>query len=199
MDIQQDYAQNLARLFPQQGEWREEDYFALPDSNRIIELSEGELIMSPPPSTAHQRVVANLFRALDAFVHAGGHGEVFIAPLAVRLREGKIREPGVLFISAAHADRVIPQMIDGAPDWVAEVISPGSRKIDEVEKLADYAEAGIPEYWLVDLDARTIRVYALADAKYALAGTYGAGETARSETLGGFKIPVDDVIGGSND
>jgi Uma2 family endonuclease len=196
MDIQQDYAQNLISLFPQQGEWREEDYFALPDSNRIIELSEGELIVSPPPSTAHQRAVRKLSFALDAFIQAGGHGEVFFAPFAVRLREGKIREPDVLFISAAHADRVTAQMVDGAPDWVAEVISPGSRVIDEVEKLADYAAAGVPEYWLVDLEARTIRVYALADAKYTLAGTYGAGETARSETLGGFEIPVDDVIGG---
>jgi Uma2 family endonuclease len=199
MDTQMDYALNLARLFPQQGEWREEDYFALPDSNRIIELSEGELIVSPPPSAAHQRAVLRLSITLDAFVQAGGHGEVFIAPFAVRLWEGKIREPDVLFISAAHADRVTPQMVDGAPDWVAEVISPGSRKIDKVEKLADYAQAGIPEYWLVDLETRTIRVYALADAEYALAGTYGAGETARSETLGGFEIAVDDVIGGPND
>jgi Uma2 family endonuclease len=196
MDIPQDYAESLARLFPQQGEWREEDYFALPDSNRIIELSEGELIISPPPSTAHQRAVRNLSRALDAYARAGGHGEALFAPVAVRLWEGKIREPDVLFIRAEHAECIAEQMIDGAPDWVAEVISPGSRKIDEVDKLADYASAGIPEYWLVDLEARTVRVYALAAAKYALAGTYGAGETARSETLGGFEIPVDDVIGG---
>jgi Uma2 family endonuclease len=199
MDIQVDYAVNLARLFPRQGEWRESDYFALPETTRLVELSDGELVLHPSPPFAHQDTLANLVYTLISFVRASGHGEVFFAPLAVRLREGKIRMPDVLFISTTHADRVTPQMIDGAPDWVAEVISPGSRTVDEVDKVADYAAAGIPEYWLVDLEARTIRVYALADAKYALAGAYGAGETARAETLGGFEIPVNDVIGGPND
>jgi Uma2 family endonuclease len=199
MDIQRDYLESLARLFPQQGEWREENYFALPESNRITELSEGELIVHPTPTFAHQEAVSELASALRTYAKTNDLGKAISAPFDVRLWEDKIRQPDVLFIRTENFPLIVGAYLDGAPDWVAEVISPSSRVIDEVDKLADYAQAGVPEYWLVDLDARTIRVYALADAEYALAGTYGAGETARSETLGGFEIAVDDVIGGPND
>lgn len=198
MDIQRDYLETLARLFPQQGEWREEIYFALPESNRITELSEGELIVHPTPTFAHQAAVNELASALLSYAKANDLGKAISAPFDVRLWEGKIRQPDVLLIRTENLSLIAGAYLDGAPDWVAEVISPSSRKIDEVDKLGDYATAGVPEYWLVDLEGQTIRVYMLADAHYALAGTYGAGETARSETLIGFEIPVNDVIGGLN-
>lgn len=57
----------ITRLFPKQGKWTEEDYFALPDSNQIVELDEGVLVMPPPPDTSHQSASANLFFALESF------------------------------------------------------------------------------------------------------------------------------------
>lgn len=92
-------------------------------------------------------------------------------------------------------EHVTRSHIDGPPDWVAEVISPGSRTVDEVDKLADYAKAGVPEYWLVDLEAGTIRVNVLAGESYRLAATCEAGQTARAETIDSFTIPVDQVMG----
>ncbi len=71
-----------------------------------------------------------------------------------------------------------------APDWVAEIISPGARKTDEVDKLAEYAQAGIPEYWIIDLKKKTVRVYLLPEGgkEYTLAATYTSGQAARSVT-----------------
>jgi Uma2 family endonuclease len=199
MSIQQSYVTEVAALFPPQGEWAEADYFALPDTTRIVELSEGEITVSPPPSPRHQEAVGNLYLMLRSYVADRDVGRVFFAPIAVRLWEGKIREPDVLFVRAEHAGRVGDTFIDGPPDWAAEVISPGSRRVDEVEKVAEYAQAGVPEYWLVDPAAYTIRVFVLQGDVFDLASVYRAGEDAISPTLSGFHAPVDVIIPSGED
>jgi Uma2 family endonuclease len=183
----------IAQLFPLQGEWTEHDYFNLPDAARIIELSDGELIMPPPPSDAHQYAVMELAVALRAYVLEHDLGTVRFAPLAVRLWGGKIREPDVLFVSKEHADRVGEQVY-GVPDWVAEVIPPGTRHTDEVEKLAEYREAGVAEYWLVDPETRTIRVYVLGESSHDEPITYGPGQRARSLIIQGFEVAVGKIV-----
>jgi len=194
MATQDVYATWVAQLFPPQGRWRESDYFALPDSMQIIELSDGEISMAPPPTPNHQRVVRLLSFALDVFVKQNDLGEVLFSPVAVRLWEGKIREPDVLFIRKENLARIKSTHLDGAPDWIAEVVSPGSRATDEVDKLAEYAKAGTPEYWLADPENKTIRAYSLEGAAYALKATYAAGQTASSVTISGFEIQVDEVF-----
>ncbi len=189
------YVTEIAMLFPRQGQWTAGDYFALPDSNRIVELVKGELIMAPPPSIDHQRISSVLYRLLYNFVADNKLGEVLYAPLAVQLGDDHYREPDIIFVRQENRDRIKELYIDGPPDWVAEVISPGTRKADEVDKLKEYAQAGIPEYWLVDPDHRTIRVYALHGGDtYILAGTYTEGQTARSETLVGFEVAIDQIF-----
>ncbi len=72
----------VAHLFPRQGEWTEEDYLSLPEVNRIVELSDGRLVVHEMPTTAPQRAVRNLLLAMDNFVRARGLGEVCVAPPA---------------------------------------------------------------------------------------------------------------------
>jgi hypothetical protein len=100
------WALSLASLWPPQGEWTEHAYLTLPDSNRLIELSEGVVAIMPPPSYEHQKVLGSFYSLLKAFVQEHDLGEVAFAPLAVRLWPGKIREPDVLFYTHAHADRL---------------------------------------------------------------------------------------------
>ena len=145
----------IAQLFPPQGQWTEDDYFALPDTNRLIELSEGRLIMPPHPTLAHQEAVKRLFLRLHTFVEERGLGVVEIAPLPVRLWPGKIREPDIFFIAEEHQER-LGEQVCGVPDLVVEVISPGTRRIDRHEKPYEYAKAGVAEFWLVDPDAQTV-------------------------------------------
>jgi Uma2 family endonuclease len=182
----------VAELFPPQGQWTEEDYFSLPDTNRYVELSEGRLIMPPHPTNRHQVAVLELAVRLREFALQHGLGEVRVAPLPVRLWPGKIREPDVFFVSAEHLDR-IGELACGVPDLVVEVTSPWTLKTDRMEKFTEYARAGVAEYWLVDPEARTVEVYVLRQGAYVPHGRWGPGETASSALLTGFAVAVADV------
>jgi len=193
LEEQSRLAVHVAKLYPLQGEWMEKDYFALPDSNRIVELSEGELIMPPHPTDTHQLIVGNLYRAIHAFVKTHDLGVIRFAPLPVRLWPGKIREPDILFLTHEHADRRGEQAW-GPPDLTVEVLSPGTEDIDREEKFAEYARAGISEYWVVDPRQWTIEVFVFTAGVYALSGRFGSGQVVSSRVLAGFQISVDEVF-----
>lgn len=183
----------VAQLFPPRRQWTETAYFALPDTNHYIELSEGELIMPPHPTNTHQRITGDLYVLLRRFAEERDLGIVRIAPLPVRLWPGKIREPDVFFVAREHSERIGEQLF-GVPDLVMEVTSSGTRRTDRAEKLVEYAQAGVEEYWIVDPEARTVEVFTLREGAYELLGKWGAGETARSELLAGFEVAVDEVM-----
>gem|GEM_PF-4615304 len=134
-----------------------------------------------------------LYRAFYSFVEAHDLGVVQLAPLPVRLGPNTICEPAVLFVAHGHADRIGEQAY-GPPDLVVEVISLSTRQTDRVEKFAEYARAGISEYWLVDPEARTIDVFVLRNGTYELLVKAGPGEKARSQLLSGFEVAVDEVF-----
>ena len=149
----------------------------------------------------------NLFLSKQSRIALGIHVEDddVRRPYAGRLRSGdRFQQDLGAGIGRRVAYRVdvdwhhIPWLEDkfaaGRPDWVAEIISPTEREIDEVVKLEEYALAGIPEYWLLDPDNATIRVYVLEDDPYALSATVSAGQTTRSVTIPGFELAVDDVF-----
>lgn len=196
MEAQKNYVTEIATLFPQQGDWTEAHYFALPETNRLVELSDGVLIMSPSPTRHHQQITAGLHAQLDVYVTEKALGEAIIAPFDVRLWENKIRQPDVIFVRREHLSNIKDdRYYDGAPDWVAEVISPGTRDTDEAVKLEEYAQAGIPEYWLIDPENTTIRIYTLSDKAYTLTQTVGKGQSAQSVTIPGLKVSAERVFG----
>lgn len=182
-------AVEVAELYPPRGEWTEADYFALPDTNRYLELSEGVLLMPPHPTRRHQVAVQELYVRLRAHVQARALGEVYVAPLPVRLWPGKIREPDVLFMAREHRDRISEQVF-GPPDLVIEVTSPSTRQTDRLEKMVEYARAAVAEYWIVDPDARTAEIFTLQAGVYEVLGKWRTGETAHSALLHGFEVPV---------
>ena len=182
----------VAMLFPRQGEWTEDDYLSLPETNRIVELSSGRLIITPSPTIQHQRILGKLYRLIGDFVLLNKLGEVVLAPMDVRLCEGRIREPDIVFMSNEHRDRIHEQYLD-APDLVMEIISEGTEYQDRVDKLGEYQKAGIPEYWIVDPSKQTIEVFTLENRTYVQFGKWGAGETAHSKLLAGFQVVVDKV------
>jgi Uma2 family endonuclease len=194
MEAQGTYVTEIAKLFPRQGEWTERDFFALPESNRRIELSNGVLTMTPSPTGSHALILMELASRLKNHVAAADLGVVLVAPLDVRLFPGTIRQPDILFIREENRAR-IGDYVDGPPDWVAEIISPGSRELDEQVKLAEYARAGVPEYWLVDPRDRTVRIYTLAGDAYTLAATASDCQAARSATIEGFEVAAGDLFG----
>lgn len=196
MDYSIVYVTEIAELFPPQGTWTEADYLKLPHTSRAVELAGGRLMIHPAHSPEHQRVAGDLAIALDKYVEPQRLGEVLFAAIVVRLWLNQLRMPDVIFLRREHIQRKHKMWIEGPPDWIAEVLSPETRATDEGDKLADYARAAVPETWLIDPAARTIRVYVLrADLpEYELSATYGSGETARAETIAGFEIAVDTLF-----
>lgn len=186
-------AVQVARLYPSLGEWTERDYFSLPDTNHIVELSDGELIMPPHPTDTHQRVVLRLVLALNAFVETHNLGVIRFAPLPVRLWPGKIREPDILFLSRVHADRR-GELVWGPPDLAVEVLSPGTEETDRREKPAEYAHAGVSEYWIVDPRGQTVEVLVLEGKVYAPLGRFGVGEIVRSRVLEELRLAINDIF-----
>ena len=187
-------AWDIARLFPPQGGWSEEEYLRLP-GNHLSEFDQGRIEVLTMPSELHQLLVAALYCALPAFVEPRGLGTVLFAPFPVKLWDGKLREPDVLFMGREHAARRRGNHCLGA-DLVMEVISPDDRRRDTEVKRREYALAGIPEYWLIDSDAPTVIVLVLDPASrvYREHGRFVPGDVATSPTLEGFGVDVTSLF-----
>ncbi|KRT71552.1 MAG: hypothetical protein XU13_C0044G0006 [Candidatus Rokubacteria bacterium CSP1-6] len=143
-----------------------EDYCALPNDGRRYEILEGELFVTPSPSRAHQAFAANLLIALKPFAAAQDLGEVFIAPFDVILEKTSVVVPDLLFVSRQRLGIVTDRGVEGAPDLIVEILSPGTARRDRVEKAQLYARHGVRHYWLVDPDARTVEAFELVEGRY---------------------------------
>jgi Uma2 family endonuclease len=98
-----------------------------------------------------------------------------------------------LFIAKGRLDIVGEARIEGVPDLIVEVLSPGNEAHDRRLKFELYAQSGVGEYWMVDVETCAIEIYVLRGQAYALLGRFGRGDTTRSEVLRGLAIPVADV------
>jgi Uma2 family endonuclease len=176
-----------------QGLWTEEQYLKLSDqTNYLIEFTDGVIEVLPMPTDKHQVIVRFLFLALHMFVQRLG-GTVLFAPLRLQVRPGKQREPDILLVLDADDPRRQNEYWRGA-DLVVEIVSPDRPERDTVEKVADYAEAQIPEYWIVNPLDTTITVLTLSSDVYVEHGLFRRGDTATSQLLNSFAVDVDAVF-----
>lgn len=186
----------LATLYPEQGSWSEESYLSLTDSwNRLIELTHGKLEFLPMPSASHQRILTYLLLALHRFITASKLGEVLPAGTRIKLGTGLFREPDLVFITEQRKAENIDRFFVGA-DLVVEVVSSGAKahERDYEQKVADYAAAGIAEYWIVDPHEQKITVLALEGTGYTPHGEFTPGQSASSKLLSGFSVDVTEVF-----
>jgi len=191
-----EWAWEIATMYPAQGQWSEEEYLNLTDStNRLIEFSDGRLEFLAMPTREHQKITGFLYRILFDFVVGRQLGEVLFGPLRVYTRPGQYREPDIVFKSDTNLRESENRYYRGA-DLAIEVVSddPESLKRDYETKVADYAEAKIPEYWIVDPQQQQITVLTLAGEKYDTHGVFTAGQTATSVLLDGFSVDVTAVF-----
>ncbi len=180
-------------------EWTYQDYLALPEGGPLrYEVIDGELYMTPSPNTRHQRTVGNLYLAIGHFLVAHRHrlGEVFISPIDVIFSRIPLQyvEPDLVFISKAHSAIVTEQNIQGVPDLIAEVLSPGTERRDRREKYSLYERFGVPEYWIVDPESESVQVFRLADGRYSAPMELHRKDVLESPHLPGLSIPLSDVF-----
>ena len=186
----------MADLSALQGLWSEAQYLELTaHCKRLVEFIDGRIEFLPMPTKRHQAILRFLFLAAHSFVRDIG-GDVFFAPLRLRIRDGKFREPDLLLVIDADDPRARDDYWLGA-DLVMEVVSPDHPGRDLVDKRGDYAEADIPEYWIADPLDETVTVLVLADGEYREHGVFRPGERAASPGLPGFSVDVRETFGGA--
>ena len=190
---QQTLDPEIVALLPEQGAWTERDYLWLTErTNRLVELADGSVEVLVPPTERHQAIVACLLIALHAFMQRTD-GKVLFAPFRLRLGPRKFREPDLLVLRSAEDPRRHNDYWEGA-DLVVEIVSPDDPRRDLVTKRADYAEAGIGEYWIVDPQRETITVLRLSGKGYAEHGVFRRGQRASSALFAEFSLSVDEVL-----
>ncbi|MFL6246270.1 MAG: Uma2 family endonuclease [Thermoanaerobaculia bacterium] len=168
-----------------------EDYCLLPDDGRRHEIIDGEHYVNPSPNMKHQTASINLATALWTHVRQHRLGRVFSAPFDVVLTYFDVVEPDIIFVSASRTDILTESHIKGAPDLVVEILSPSTRAYDEVVKLKRYDAMGITEYWIVDPERQTVRIYRRTSGGYALAP---AAERIATPLIPGFSLALRDIF-----
>lgn len=175
-------------LLPLQGLWTEEQYLALTNqTNHLIEFTDGEIEVLPRPTSSHQVILLFLYDLFRAVIRPTG-GRILVAPLRMRVRPRKI----LMLLDAAD-----PRYQDAfwlGADLVVEIVSPDRPERDTQEKPRDYAEAGVPEYWIVNPLNAKITVLVLEDGSYRVHGVFQRGERATSRLLQGFSVAADQVL-----
>lgn len=144
---------------PNQRIYTIEDIYDLPNGQRA-ELIDGQMYMMTPPSRIHQEIVFSLSRKIADYIDAEkGNCKVYLAPFAVFLNEDDRNyvEPDISVI--CDKTKLTDKGCTGAPDWIIEVVSPGSQHMDYMTKLFKYRTAGVREYWIVDPKDSTITIY----------------------------------------
>lgn len=190
------WSEVLPDILPRQGEWSEEEYLVLTDHrSRLIEFTDGFLEVLPMPTDEHQSVLKCLFLAFFLHFERAG-GTVQFAPLRLRIRPGKFREPDLLVLLSATDPRRQSRFWEGA-DLALEVVSEDKAHRDLVDKRGDYAEAGVREFWIVNPQTETIMVLRLSKNAYEEAGVYRRGQLATSALWPEFSIAIDRVFDSS--
>ena len=166
-----------AVTFKRQGEYTIEDYRAWPEEERV-ELIDGHIIVMEAPRTLHQRITGEIYRQIANYImDQDGSCQPLIAPFDVQLdkddRTMVQPDAGIL----CDKEKYKLWGIYGAPDFVLEVVSPGSRQKDYIRKLHKYLDAGVREYWIVDPYKEKVLVYFFEEGKEAGATVYGINQS----------------------
>lgn len=147
-----------------------ESYRKIPwDSGYRLEVLEGALVKDPSPNVNHQRIILTLSEVLkEYFKTVDADGELFIAPLDVKLDQYTVVQPDLFYLTGQQKTLVNDSYIDGAPYLVVEVLSHYNRSKDRLQKLQLYQKSKVLHYWIVDPEDKTMECYQLKNGLYSL-------------------------------
>ena len=135
------------------------DLLEMPDDGRHYEILDGELIVNAAPNLRHQTIVFNVASILRAYVRPRGIGVVHISPVDVVFSQEWVVEPDVIYVCNERKGILTQNNVSGAPDLAVEVISVSSRKRDEITKRRAYEDFGVGEYWVIDPELESVKVF----------------------------------------
>lgn len=169
-------------------------YAAMPDDGHRYEIIDGVMeMMSPGPNPSHQSICRELMHIMLETCKT--NYIIFTSPIDVILSQTNVVQPDILMIHRSRSHIVSKRGIEGPPDLVVEILSPGSRRRDKRLKMRAYETHGVPEYWIVDPEARTLEQYALSsDGGYDLCDVFEGNDKVTSDKLPCVSFSVDDIF-----
>jgi len=169
------------------------DYMDWPDGERWELINGVAYSMSPAPSIQHQAIVGEIYSQLHQKLK-GKPCKVFIAPVDVVLSDHDVVQPDVLVV--CDPGKVTEKNIQGAPDLVVEVLSPGTALKDMREKKALYQQSGVPEYIVIDpLEGYVQRFLLQSDGLYGAGDIFGSRELMPLRSLPDIEMPLWEIFG----
>ncbi len=170
----------------------DQDFAELPEGT-LAELLEGEIFMVPAPIPEHQRISGKLYAFLLQYVERKNLGEIFFSPIDVFLDEHNVVQPDLVYISEEKRSIIGEKRIEGAPDWIAEILSEGNAYHDLKTKKKLYERHGVAEYWIVDPMERSVEVYRNGESGFKLITSSTSGKI-ESSVLDGFSVEIDRIF-----
>ena len=173
-----------------------DDFVHFPNDGKRHEIIDGEHYVTPSPNTRHQAISRNLLVSIAVYLKQHPVGEVFGAPFDVVLSDLDVVEPDLLYVSRERLDVLTADHVRGAPDLVVEILSPGTRRTDEITKRKLYERFGVQEYWVVDPELDTIKVYRRGESGFAQPTELSVerNEALTTPLLPNWSAPLRDVF-----
>jgi Uma2 family endonuclease len=169
-----------------------DDFVLFPDDGKRHELIDGEHYVTPSPNMRHQQISMNLLLLIGNWLEQHRVGRLFHAPFDVVFSRYDVVEPDLLYVSNERANVLTAPNVQGAPDLVIEIGSPGTRKRDETIKRNLYGRSDVSEYWIVDPAIDVIRVYRQSGGGFSrpIELSREAGDVLTTELLSGLTLPL---------
>lgn len=177
---------------PKDNLYTSDDYWNLPEGQRS-ELIDGELYDMAPPSRIHQRLISQLTVTISNYIRSqSGSSEVYPAPFAVNLTSNEQTwvEPDISVI--CDKQKLSDRGCEGAPDWIIEIVSPSSSRLDYFVKLFKYRSSGVREYWIVNPMKKTVQTYSFEGDENSV--QYSFDDIIHVEIYKDLEIRINDLL-----
>ena len=196
-NIYQEYITLLMTTIRTNIKFTYEDYLGFPDDGNRHEIIDGEHYVTPAPLTKHQRILANLLGHLYPHCSHTKAGLVLAAPTDVVFSKTDIVQPDLLFVAKNREHIVTRENIQGAPDFIIEILSDSTRLRDERTKRTLYERFRVKEYWLIDPELETVKIFRLHNRRYSVPeelNTKEPNSRLSPSVLPGFLIAIQDIF-----
>jgi Uma2 family endonuclease len=166
------------------------DYLLLPDDGKRYEILEGELYITPSPMTRHQLIAFRLSHVFMAYLETHPIGTGLAAPCDVILSETDVVQPDLFVVLHGGIARITDKNVQGPPDLVVEILSPGTSARDRDLKRKRYEYFRVREYWLVDPDANSIETLTLQGDRFVRLNLFTPPASCTSPLFPDLKIDL---------
>ena len=150
--------------------------------------------MAPAPNRYHQDISRNLEYILLEYLEENPIGKLYDAPFDVYLDEHNVFQPDIIFVSKERLSILTKVGAEGAPDFVVEILSPKTAKLDRISKHRVYARCGVQELWIIDPELKRIEVYLLLKDAVAPAAVYGEQDQFESASFPGLRFDAAKIF-----